>query len=41
MKKRLPSKTSNFATLINENAFYVDKTAFIRELESISDKKSD
>lgn len=38
MKKRLPSKTSNFATLINENAFYVDKTAFIRELESISDK---
>ncbi|GAB1442369.1 ATP-binding protein [Ignavibacteriales bacterium] len=38
MKKRLPSKTSNFTTLVDENSFYVDKTVFIKELESISDR---
>jgi hypothetical protein len=38
MKKRIPSKTSNYAGLIGENAFYVDKTHFIAKLESISDK---
>jgi hypothetical protein len=38
MKKRIPSKTSNFASLIEENAFYVDKTQFITKLELISDK---
>lgn len=38
MKKRIPSKTSNFASLIEENAFYVDKTGFIPKLELISDK---
>ena len=38
MKKRIPSKSSNYASLIEENAFYVDKTAYIKVLESISDK---
>ncbi len=38
MKKRLPSKSSNYASLIEENAYYVDKTAYIKTLESISDK---
>jgi hypothetical protein len=38
MKKRIPSKTSNFASLIEENAFYVDKTQYITKLELISDK---
>lgn len=38
MKKRIPSKTSNYETLINEKAFYVDKTKYIHILESISDK---
>lgn len=38
MKKRIPSKTSNFADLIQENGYYVDKTAFIKQLEAISDK---
>jgi hypothetical protein len=38
MKKRIPSKSSNYASLIEENAYYVDKTAYIETLESISDK---
>lgn len=38
MKKRIPSKSSNYAGLIEENAYYVDKTAYIKTLESISDK---
>lgn len=38
MKKRIPSKSSNYASLIEENAYYVDKTAYIQGLESISDK---
>lgn len=38
MKKLIPSKTPNYASLIEENAFYVDKTQFIQTLESISDK---
>lgn len=38
MKKRLPSKTSNYATLIDESAFYVDKTHYIQTLESINDR---
>lgn len=38
MKKRIPSKTSNYADLINENAYYVDKTKFIEVFELISDK---
>jgi hypothetical protein len=38
MKKRIPSKSSNFASLIEENAFYVDKTEYIKVLESINDK---
>lgn len=38
MKKRIPSKTANYADLINENGYYVDKTQFIEVLERISDK---
>lgn len=38
LKKRLPSKTSNYADLIESGMYYVDKTAFIQTLESISDK---
>jgi hypothetical protein len=38
MKKRIPSKTSNYADPINENAYYVDKTKFIEVFERISDK---
>lgn len=38
MKKRIPSKTSNYADLINENGFYVDKTRFIELFERINDK---
>lgn len=38
MKKQIPSKTSNFADLISQNGFYVDKTKFIEILESISDR---
>jgi len=38
MKKRIPSKSSNYASLIEENAYYVDKTSYIQTLESISDK---
>ena len=38
MKKRIPSKTANYADLINENGYYVDKTPFIEVLERISDK---
>lgn len=38
MKKRIPSKTANYADLINENSFYVDKTHYIEVLERISDK---
>ncbi|MCA0389588.1 MAG: ATP-binding protein [Bacteroidetes bacterium] len=38
MKKRIPSKSSNYASLIEENIYFVDKTKYIRTLESISDK---
>lgn len=38
MKKNIPSKTANYAGLIAENAYYVDKTPFIAKLESINDK---
>lgn len=38
MKKRLPSLTSNFATLITDNSFYVDKTQFIEKLEAFNHK---
>lgn len=38
MKKRIPSKSSNYARLIEDNAFYVDKTKYIETLESINDK---
>ncbi|MCK6604039.1 MAG: ATP-binding protein [Ignavibacteriaceae bacterium] len=38
MKKRIPSKTANYADLINENGYYVDKTRFIEILERMSDK---
>ncbi len=38
MKKRIPSKSSNFASLIEENSYFVDKSAFITKLESINDK---
>lgn len=38
MKKNIPSKSSNYASLIEEDAFYVDKTKYIKVLESINDK---
>lgn len=38
MKKRLPSLTSNFATLAAEGVYYVNKTGFIKKLESINYK---
>ena len=38
MKKNIPSKSSNYASFIEDNAFYVDKTEYIRVLESINDK---
>ncbi len=38
MKKRIPSLTSNYATLISENAYFVDKTQFIQKLEEINFK---
>lgn len=37
-RKRIPSKTANYAGLIEENSFYVDKTHFITKLESLTDK---
>ncbi|MCK6605226.1 MAG: ATP-binding protein [Ignavibacteriaceae bacterium] len=38
MPKKLPSKSSNYADLVQSGAFYADKTAFIRKLEDLSDK---
>ncbi len=38
MKKRIPSLTSNYATLISENAYFVDKTQFIIKLEELNFK---
>ncbi|MBE2279371.1 MAG: AAA family ATPase [Ignavibacteriaceae bacterium] len=38
MKKRLPSLSSNFATIINDGGFYVDKTQFIETLENFNQK---
>ena len=38
MKKRIPSLTSNFATLSQEGAYFVDKTQFIINLEGINFK---
>ncbi len=38
MKKRIPSKSSNYASLISESAYFVDKTGFILKLESINDR---
>ncbi len=38
MKKRIPSLTSNYATLISENAYFVDKTHFITKLEELNFK---
>lgn len=38
MKKKIPSLTSNFATLISEKAYFVDKTAFIHKLEEFNFK---
>ncbi|MBK6681278.1 MAG: AAA family ATPase [Ignavibacteriales bacterium] len=37
-KKRIPSLSSNFADLISENAYYVDKTPFIHNLENLNFK---
>lgn len=38
MKKRLPSLSSNFATIIEDGGYYVDKTHFIRTLEDYNHK---
>ena len=38
MKKRLPSLSSNFATIIEDGGFYVDKTHFIETLENYNQK---
>lgn len=37
-KKRIPSLTSNYPTLISENAYFVDKTQFIPKLEELNFK---
>ena len=34
MKKRVPYGVGNFELLINENYYFVDKTSYIKELES-------
>jgi hypothetical protein len=36
MNKQLPILTSNFATLIAGDGYYVDKTEFIQKLESLN-----
>jgi hypothetical protein len=36
MKKQIPILTSNFATLIAGDGYYVDKTEFIPRLESLN-----
>lgn len=36
MKKRIPLLTSNYATLIAGNGYYVDKTEFIKKLEKLN-----
>jgi len=36
MKKRIPLLTSNYATLIAGNGYYVDKTKFIQKLEKLN-----
>lgn len=38
MKKRLPSLSSNFATIIEDGGYYVDKTHFIQTLEDFNHK---
>ncbi len=38
MKKRLPSLSSNFATIIEDGGYYVDKTHFIQILEEYNHK---
>lgn len=38
MRKRLPSLSSNFAGMIEENAYYIDKTKFIKKLEDLNFK---
>jgi len=38
MKKRLPSLSSNFATIIEDGGYYVDKTRFIQTLEDFNHK---
>jgi len=38
MKKRIPSLTSNYSTLVAEGAYFVDKTNFIKKLEGINFK---
>ncbi len=40
MKKRIPSLSSNFATLSGEGAYFVDKTNFIKKLEGINFKNT-
>ncbi len=36
MKKRVPLLTSNFATLVSVNGYFVDKTGFIETLEGLN-----
>ncbi len=38
MKKRLPSLSYNFATIIQDGGYYVDKTHFIKTLEDFNHK---
>ena len=35
MKKRIPYGIGNYAELVRENAYFVEKTAYIQKLESI------
>lgn len=38
MKKKIPSLTPNYAGLIEEGAYFIDKTQFIRQLEDLNFK---
>ena len=37
--KKLPNGISNYEELVEENYYYVDKTAYIEKLENLSDKR--
>lgn len=38
VRKRIPSKTSHYPSLIEQNGYYVDKTHFLSQMEEMSDR---